>query len=327
MSTNKYKILSIDGGGIKGVFPAAFIASIEETTGERFADYFDLIVGTSTGGIITLGLGLDYSGKDILKFYEDMASSVFGKQDLAGRIKGKAKHLALSKYDSAPLKSALESVFADRKLGESTNRLVVPSLNLENGKVYIYKTAHHERLETDYKEKAVDVAMATSAAPSYFPTYEHDNGIPLIDGGVFANNPIGLAAVEAITVLGWPMGSFEILSIGCTSQPLDVKAARRIGLGQTYWSLKSVDVFMTAQESVSMGTASLIVGDKEKITRINPIVPGGRFTLDGIKEIPSLKGLGFAEAREALPGIRRKFMEKKAEPFKPHHSVEAIACS
>jgi len=71
------KILSIDGGGIKGVFPASFLASIEEQIGGKVSDYFDLIVGTSTGGIIALGLGLGFSAKDILSFYEERGPEIF----------------------------------------------------------------------------------------------------------------------------------------------------------------------------------------------------------------------------------------------------------
>jgi len=71
------KILSIDGGGIKGVFPASFLTTIEDSIGDRVSNYFDLIVGTSTGGIIALGLGLGLPAKDILSFYEEKGSAIF----------------------------------------------------------------------------------------------------------------------------------------------------------------------------------------------------------------------------------------------------------
>ena len=72
------RILAIDGGGIKGVFPASFLATVEDTINDNIANYFDLIVGTSTGGIIALGLGLGLSAKDILEFYEKSAPHIFG---------------------------------------------------------------------------------------------------------------------------------------------------------------------------------------------------------------------------------------------------------
>ena len=71
------RILAIDGGGIKGVFPAAFLATVEDTIKRNVADYFDLIVGTSTGGIIALGLGLGLSAKELLAFYEEHGPIIF----------------------------------------------------------------------------------------------------------------------------------------------------------------------------------------------------------------------------------------------------------
>lgn len=83
VTSKKRKILAIDGGGIKGAFPAAFLAAIEDATGRRIADHFDLIAGTSTGGIIALGLGLGLSARDILRFYEEHGRQVFGQVSMS----------------------------------------------------------------------------------------------------------------------------------------------------------------------------------------------------------------------------------------------------
>jgi patatin-like phospholipase/acyl hydrolase len=212
------RILSIDGGGIKGVFPASFLATIEDSIGGKVADYFDLIAGTSTGGVIALGLGLGFTATETLMFYEELGSTVFR----GSRLLRYLRRLGFSKYSQKELRGALESIVSERKLGESTKRLVIPSLNLETGEVYIYKTSHHPRLERDYKEKVVDIALATTAAPTYFPTHRSAAGVPLIDGGVWANNPVGLAVIEAIGVLNWPRNSLRVLSLGCGTQPLDI---------------------------------------------------------------------------------------------------------
>ena len=308
------RILTIDGGGIKGVFPASFLATIDDSVEGCVADYFDLIVGTSTGGIIALGLGLGLSAQKILAFYEEFGPSIFSGN-------GKFPWLrwpGTAKYSSAPLTEALETCFGDKKLGDSKKRLVVPSLNLENGKVYIYKTAHHPRLEKDYKEKAVDVALATAAAPTYFPTHRSPTGIPLIDGGMWANNPVGMSVVEAITLLGWPRDSLKVLSIGCTTEPLNVKWGREVALGKPYWAFKLLDVFMHAQSHASLGTAQLLAGH-DNIIRIDEGVSQGKFSLDGTKEIDSLKGLGDFQARHALPKLREVFFGNPVEPFEPFH--------
>src|SRR5579862_8970222 len=82
-SCSMRRVLTIDGGGIKGVFPASFLATVEDSVGAKAGDYFDLIVGTSTGGIIALGLGLGFSATDLLAFYESLGPRVFSKSAVA----------------------------------------------------------------------------------------------------------------------------------------------------------------------------------------------------------------------------------------------------
>lgn len=315
-TTAKYKkILSIDGGGIKGVFPASFLATIEDTIKGRVSDHFDLIVGTSTGGIIALGLGLGLSSKEILEFYQKYGSSIFNGNQIMRWL----RHWGLAKYDNQNLKKALEDIFGERKLGESTNRLVIPSFNLDSGEVRVFKTAHNERLQLDYKAKVVEVALGTSAAPTFFPTHTTTNGIPLIDGGIWANNPVGLSVVEAIGVLGWPRERLKVLSIGCTSESIDVRAARKIPLGKLLWAPKIADVFLISQSTASYGTAQLLAGHTNVI-RIDPKVANKKYGLDTVKEINSLKGMGYHEAMKALPNIGF-FFEDKAEIFEPYHKL------
>lgn len=320
------RILAIDGGGIKGVVPAAFLAALEEALGEPIVRYFDLIAGTSTGGIIALGLGLGVTPADIVRFYEERGPLVFPGNRLLRGI----SQVAVTKYRQGPLRHALEATFGKRRLGESTTRLIVPSLNLETGEVHIYKTAHHPKLEYDYKVQAVDIALASAAAPTYFPTYRSAEGIPLIDGGMWANNPVGVAVVEAIGMLGWPREDLRVLSIGCTTQPLDVGWARWWPLGLGYWGWKVVDVFMTAQSHAALGTAYTLLGGHERVVRISPQVGRGRFSMDNVREIPSLRGLGASEARKALPQLRAMFFTTPAEPFVPHkqlptHTLDAAS--
>lgn len=311
------KILSIDGGGIKGVFPASFLASIEDVIGESVANYFDLIVGTSTGGIIALGLGLGLSAKDILSFYETHGPSIFKGNWIAKWF----KHWGLSKYDAVALRSALETTFGEKKLGNSSNRLVVPAMNVENGDVHIFKTSHHPKFEFDYKCSAVDVALSTSAAPTYFPTHISQQAVPLVDGGLWANNPVGFAVVEGIGILGWNAAEIKVLSVGCTSEPLSVGWGRSWALGKAYWATKLTEVFMTAQSSASLGMAIVLTSDDHSsVFRINPVVAKNKFTLDSTKDIGLLKGLGHTEARNAFPSLEF-FFNQRSEPFTPYKSL------
>ena len=305
------RILAIDGGGIKGVFPASFLATVEDSIEDNIANYFDLIVGTSTGGIIALGLGLGLSAQEILAFYEESGPLIFNGNRRLPWLR--------SKFNSGPLRTALEECFAEETLGCSKKRLVIPSLNLENGEVYIYKTAHHSRFERDYKAQAVDVALATTAAPTYFPIHQSATGTPLIDGGVWANNPVAVSVVEAIAVLEWPRDSLRILSIGCTTEPWNVNWGGRFSRGVSYWAPRLVDVFMRSQSQGALGMAELLAGH-QNIVRIAPLVARGRFRLDETKRIPSLKGLGHSEARKALPKLREVFLVNPAEPFNAFHN-------
>jgi len=308
------RILSLDGGGIKGVFLVAFLAAFEERVGRPIAGYFDLIAGTSTGGIAALGLGLGFTAQGLLTLYERFGREVFP----GNRLLRFVRHVVAAKYSPEPLRRVLAEAFGDRTLGDSRCRLVIPSLNLETGKVHVYKTAHHPRFEMDYKESAVQVGMATAAAPTYFPSHRSSSGIPLVDGGLWANNPVGMAVVEAIGVLEWSRPDLRVLSLGCPSAPLDIGIARRRSMGRLYWARRIAEAFLSGQSSASLGTAKLLAGHAN-VYRVCPAVPPDRFGLDTTKEIESLKGLGVAEAREALPALRQVFFTEPAEPFEPYH--------
>lgn len=307
-----WRILSLDGGGIKGVFSVAFLAGLEDSLGDRVGRYFDLIAGTSTGGIIALGLGLGFSATELLSFYETLGRQVFA----GSRLFRALRHVGVCKYGSERLRKVLESKFGDRKLGDSQTRLIIPSLNLETGKVHVFKTAHDSRFEKDWKVPVVEVALAAAAAPTYFPAHIDQTGLPLVDGGVWANNPVGIAVVEAIGVLRWDRADLRVLSVGCPRAPIDVGIGRRIGMGRLYWATRIVDVLMAGQSSGSLGTAKLLAG-ADSVCRVEPSVPAGRYGLDAVKEIASLKGLGFSEAREKLPRLKQVFFGEPGAEFTP----------
>lgn len=310
-----YRILTIDGGGIKGVFAASLLAEFETSLGSPLVECFDLIAGTSTGGIIAIGLGLGLSAQEILNFYEKNGPAIF-----AGRRGRSLRPLFAAKYNSKPLHDALMEAFSDKLLGESTTRLLIPSLNLDTGEVHVFKTAHHTCFVRDYKEKAVDVALATAAAPTYFPTHHLGTGEPLVDGGMWANNPMGAAAVEAIGVLGWPRGDVKLLGVGCTESPPDTANRRSRGL-LNYWAKRLVSIFMAGQSSSSLGTAQLLLGH-DNVHRISLNVSGGRYKLDGANAISSLKGLGASEARKEYPKVHSTFFAEQRQPFVPMKEVE-----
>jgi len=309
------RILTLDGGGIKGVFAASFLSSLEQGLENSIGNYFDLISGTSTGAIIALALGLGLPVRDVLRLYEDLGQGVFRQDDVPHRF----LHFFQRKYDSALLQSALTGIFGDHKIGDSRVRLVIPSLNLQNGTVHIYKTRHHPRFSSDYKEELVKVALASSAAPSYFSPQRSSAGIALVDGGMWANNPVAVAVVEAIGALGWDRNELRVLSVGCTQPTMDISGGSRHWSGKFYWASRIANVFLAGQSSGALGMAEWLAGT-DNIYRIIETVAEGAFTLDGTKRIIDLRGLGAARARHESPRLLPVFFDEPAEAFVPFTS-------
>jgi len=324
-----WRILTIDGGGIKGVFPAAFLAELENRLGEPIVDYFDLIAGTSTGGIIALALGLGLTAQEILHLYEENGRRIFPQTHGFG-LQG----IFRAKYAKAALPEVLREAFGQRLLGESRTRLLIPSLNLAAERVHIYKTSHHIGIIKDYKVPAVDVALATVAAPTYFPIHLSPEGVPFIDGSVWARNPMGLAVIEAIGILEWPRDSIRLLSLGCTATRIEVSWSswkRHTSLGAAFWAARLADVFMTAQSSSAVVTAHVLIGPNN-IFRIDPDMSEHRFTLDGVEHMPLLRQLGEREASNAFATLVPVFFQGKAAAFVPCHRLPSppaaeVACS
>src|SRR5437899_3194933 len=117
---SRFRILSLDGGGIKGAFTASVMASLEEETGKAAADYFDLITGTSTGGIVALGLGLSLPAKQIMEFYRERGPTIFPNTSLVQRTRSILRQLIAPKHSHDVLKEALRQVLGERRLWTKT---------------------------------------------------------------------------------------------------------------------------------------------------------------------------------------------------------------
>jgi patatin-like phospholipase/acyl hydrolase len=165
-----FRILSLDGGGIKGVFTAAVLASVEDDTKRKIIDHFDLIAGTSTEGILSIGLALGLSAEQLLAFYCHREPKILPATSLIERTAGLFRQFFMGpKVSEETLRQELAEILGGRKFGEARWRLVIPSYDATSGRIYIFKTAHDPRLRYDAEAAAVDVALATSAAPAYFP--------------------------------------------------------------------------------------------------------------------------------------------------------------
>ncbi|MGW0776540.1 CBASS cGAMP-activated phospholipase [Streptomyces sp. NPDC002835] len=311
--TERFQILALDGGGFRGMFSAAVLARLEDDLGVRIADHFDLIAGTSTGGIIAMGLGLGLSPQQILEFYTEHGPRIFRDRS---RLRG-LRHLMRAKYSTEPLRAALTEVFGGRTFGESTKRLVITSYNIAADDVYLFRTPHLPGLKRDWREKAVNVALATSAAPTYLPGMPLD-GARLVDGGVWANNPAMVALTEAVGPLSVPLDTIRVFSLGTTT---DVRHRhRRLDHGGLLpWAGDAVEVLMRAQSESAAKQVRHFVG-KENVLRLNPTVPTGAVSLDDV-DTKTLSGLAGHVSRDVSPALHRTFCDHHAPAFVPLHSA------
>jgi len=207
MTKRTFKILSIDGGGMKGLYSATILKEFEEKFNCHISDYFDMICGTSTGGLIALALSLKIPAKEICDFYNNHGSTIF-PESTSIKIFGMkisrrlVKQIFLNgKYSDEPLKSALKEILKQHKIGDSNNLLCIPSYTITEARPIVFKYDHIEgNKDRDNRAKMVDVALATSAAPTFFPLAENPfyHNKQFIDGGVWANNPTLVGLLEAL---------------------------------------------------------------------------------------------------------------------------------
>lgn len=312
--TEKFQILSLDGGGIKGLFSAAVLAKLEDDLDVSIVDHFDLIVGTSTGGLIALGLGMGMKPRELVRFYVESGPNIFQRSFGLRSL----THWVYRKFSQVPLRHALQECFRDKRLADCTTRLVIPSYNLGDDDVYLFKTPHHERLKRDYKVPLWKVGLATTAAPTYFPSFGELDSLRLIDGGVWANNPTMVGIVEAVSLLRVPLQSISLLSVG-TSDPVRYRRRSLDWSGKLGWTKSAVDVVMRGQ-SLGIHKQALHLLGEDKVIRIDPRVPEELFALDCLTT-DELLSKAAHESRTLSSRFERMFLSHKASKYEPFYKV------
>lgn len=309
-----YRVLSIDGGGIKGTFAVAFLAELESKLPHPIGQYFDLAVGTSTGGIIVLALGSGRSAKETLSFYKRRGPAVFTQ------TKRRPIQVFGPKYDMSRLGSELKAVFGDKRLADSSLRLAIPTYQVNSGQSFIYRTAHHpDPAANSPGARMVDVALATAALPVIFEPFMSEDGRAFVDGGLYAVNPVALGVVEAIGTLGWPRKKVRVLSIGCTTTEVSVDLAQlKRGLASFYRHPGIyIDMISRAQSSFSEQVARTLLPSPAQVVRVNPVVAPGQFAVDSVANIDGLEQLGREEARRLWPKLKGLLFRRRARRFSP----------
>ena len=275
--TFKYKVLSIDGGGIRGIIPAIILKEIEKRTQKRIWQLFDLIAGTSTGGFLAMILTMPnpdnantarYDMEDIINMYREDGKNIFHEPflesltDVDDLLRPKypsegRERVAKKYFQETALKDALTNVF----ITSYDIELRVPVFFISNQTFERHTGTNFRKLCTDYK--MIEAAMATSAAPTFFKPYKLamrgcDNAeyYALVDGAMFANNPTALAIVEAIIYAQnqgkeIPLEDILVASLGTGSLTRKFPYEQAVNWGKLQWIQPLINIFLDGASEVA----------------------------------------------------------------------------
>jgi patatin-like phospholipase/acyl hydrolase len=301
-----FRILALDGGGLRGTFTAAVLAKwddmIKSGGGNEIVKHFDLVAGTSTGAILAIGLGLGHTPIEMLNFYRKEGPKIFPKnRDL--------RHWLRSKHESSTLRSCLQGVFKDKKLTQdSCCRLVLPTVRAFHGESEAIVTAHSEDRKAFTEITAVAAALASSAAPTYFDEAKVPDPISAgsyLDGGIWANNPVLPAIAEAVRYLKIPIDRIDVLSVGTMGNEADF--TKSLSKGVAGWAPSSADLFFAAQEHAATTLADSFLS-RARHLRINQQTPSA-INLDDTEAINDMALRGENVGKDSFSSVRSRFLD------------------
>jgi patatin-like phospholipase/acyl hydrolase len=292
-----FRILSCDGGGIRGVLTAVLLNRLVTAYPALLRDRpgtITMFAGTSTGGILALGLAAGMTPAQIRDLYVTNGKLIFDASWLHDVVE--VGGLSGAKYDNVNLKQILQDTFGAQKLSDLKPRVLIASFSLDNqatdpsARTWSPKFFHNfTGADSDGESLLVDVAMSTSAAPTYFPSY----GV-FIDGGVIANNPSMAAVVQAIDARNQAgeramLDGIKLLSVG-TGASLQYIAGQDHDWGDAQWIKPILNVMMDGSVGVADFECRQLLG--ERYCRVEPVFPAGKsFPMDDVSKIVDLMDL------------------------------------
>ncbi len=303
-TTPFYKILSIDGGGLRGIIPAVWLAEIEKRSHRPVSHLFNLLSGTSTGGIISLGLSVPkfemmdevyiysnyapaFTAHDILNLYLTKSSKIFKRPGLFSRTLGFKNTLRAPKYVDSRLDVFKDKFGFETNLGHLLNDVVIPA-TYENSLIRTHLFNRFDaRKDPDKNYRIYDVAMATSAAPTFFAPYRIKED-SYLDGGVQTNNPSLVAHAEALRY-GIPASKIFTLSLGTGSHipdPANPNASR----GLLFWAMNIIEPALHANEGNTDYIMHQSLGDRYQrwqvwLEEAIALDQNDPFTIDALQQI------------------------------------------
>ena len=288
--TFKQRILSIDGGGIRGIIPAMILNYIEEKTNKRIESMFDSIAGTSTGGILALGLTKrnsdtttnhepEYTAAELVEFYRRHGEKIFSEF-----FPTPIDELLQPKFNPKHKQEVLTNLFGETRVEHALREVFIPSYDVElRAPVFFTSNFNAEETESLDSRKIcrgftmVDAAMATSAAPTFFPPYKlktvhrtSEDYYALVDGGIFANNPTSIALMESMISFRrknnkeLDRSDVLIVSLGTGSLTRKYKYQDTKNWGQIKWALPLISIVFDGQsESIAYQLDRLMTTEGE----------------------------------------------------------------
>ena len=258
------RVLSIDGGGIRGLIPALVLCEIEQRTGRRVAELFDFVAGTSTGGILACALTLPgedgrprYAASEVVGLYETEGPEIFSR-GLLKRLFS-AQGLVDERYEDEALDAALRRYLGDARLRDALIPIMVTAYDIDGRFAFFFRSSRAVD-DPAYDFSMFDVARATSAAPTYFEPHEvtdaaGERTYPLVDGGVFATNPAACAYAD----LGGEIDVLASLGTGAFTRPYAFRDAR--WWGQLQWARPALDIVFDGQAETTQFLLGRLLGE------------------------------------------------------------------
>lgn len=224
---NEFRILALSGGGYLGLYTAVVLAELEKRAGEPLGRRFDLLAGTSVGGLLAMALAFEVPMAEIVRLFVERGEEVFSSRGLPGgrvtRLLDMTRSVLGPKYSGEALRRELARHFGERTMGDARHAVVVPAVDVGASRTKVFKTPHTQGSLGDEGLSAVDVTLATCAAPAYFPCVKVGERL-YADGGLFAVAPDQVALHEAQHFMGAKQARVRMLSIGTATrgfQPAD----------------------------------------------------------------------------------------------------------
>lgn len=269
-SATRFQILALSGGGYRGLYTAEILKRLEEENGgEPLARRFDLIAGTSVGGILALGLACEIPAARLVEVFEKHGQTIFPRKSILGRL-GRRWDWAdrffgfgSSRYSAEGLRQALaeRDLLADNQVDHCHHPVIVPTVNYSTGFARVFKTPHHSEFKLDHRHRMVDVALATSAAPMFFPHHVIDNQV-YVDGGLVANGPALLGLHEAEQFFEIDAARVYVLSIGTIETNATASMQKTLNKGVWGWGKDVFTLTIAAQERLLNQVLSHRLGDR-----------------------------------------------------------------